>query len=139
LGQNDEGQKELEEFQRLEAAATATHARDMELGALRREASERSANGDHEKAIALLRQALLLEPDAAVSHLNLGLALLYAGKPAEAVERFKAAVTRHAPPEVHQHLAQAYAALGDTDGSRVELAVYEQLQQEQLRRAGANR
>jgi len=139
LGRTDEGQEELKEFQRLQADAAATHAREIELGGLRREASESSANGDHEKAVALLRKALQLEPDAAVSHLNLGLALLYAGKPAEAIERFQAAVRLRAPIDVHQHLAQAYAALGNLDESRKELSRYEQLRQENLRRAGANR
>jgi len=139
LGRTDEGQEELKEFQRLQADAAATHAREIELGGLRREASESSANGDHEKAVSLLRKALQLEPDAAVSHLNLGLALLYAGKPAEAIERFEAAVRLRAPIEVHQHLAQAYAALGNLDESRKELGLYEQLRQENLRRAGANR
>jgi tetratricopeptide (TPR) repeat protein len=139
LGQNDEGQKELEQFQRLQAEAAAVHAREIELGGLRREASESSAGGDHEKAVSLLRKALALEPDQAVSHLNLGLALLYAGKPAEAVERFKSAVALHAPLEVHQHLAQAYAALGNIEESRRELNIYQQMQQENLRRAGGNR
>jgi tetratricopeptide (TPR) repeat protein len=139
LGRTDEGQQELEEFQRLQTEAAAAHAREIELGGLRREASESSANGDHEKAVSSLRKALLLEPDAAVSHLNLGLALLYAGKPAEAIERFQAAVRLRAPIDVHQHLAQAYAALGNLDESRKELSLYEQLRQEDLRRAGANR
>jgi tetratricopeptide (TPR) repeat protein len=139
LGRGDEGQKELEEFQRLQAEAAAVHAREIELDGLRRGASESSANGDHEKAVALLRKALLLEPGEAVSHLNLGLALLYAGKLEEAIERFNAAVALHAPIAVHQHLAQAYAALGRADESRRELDIYQQLQQETLRRAGANR
>ena len=139
LGRTDEGQKELEEFQRLQAEAASAHAREIELGGLRREASESSAKGDHEQAVSLLRKALLIEPDAAVSHLNLGLALLYAGKPAEAIERFKVAVRLRGPIDVHQYLAQAYAALGNLDESRRELSVYDQLQQENLRRAGANR
>ena len=139
LGKTDEGQKELEAFQRLQAEAAAAHARELELGGLRREASESSANGDHQQAVSLLRRALALAPDAAVSHLNLGLALLYAGQPAEAIERFMSAVLLNAPLEVHLHLAQAYAALGQPGESRRELAVYEQMRQDVLRRAGAQR
>ena len=74
-----------------------------------------------------------------MSHLNLGLALLYAGQPAEAIERFKSAVALNAPPDVHQHLARAYAALGQDEDSRRELALYEQMKQDSLRRAGGNR
>jgi tetratricopeptide (TPR) repeat protein len=139
LGRAEEGQKELATFQRLQAEDAAAHARELELGGLKREASESSANGDHEQAVALLRKALLLEPNLAVSHLNLGLALLYAGHPAEAIERFKSAAALNAPPDVHQHLAQAYAALGQDEESRRELALYEQMKQEDLRRAGGNR
>lgn len=139
LGRTDEGQKEIEEFQRLQTEVAAAHARELELGGLRREASESSANGDHMKAVSLLRKALLLEPDAAVSHLNLGLALLYAGQTAEAIDRFKSAVTLDGPSEVHQHLAQAYLALGQIEESGRELAIYEQMRQESLRRAGAGR
>ena len=81
LGRTDEGQRELDEFQRLQAQDAAAHARDFELGGLRREASVSSANGDHAKAVALLRKALELQPDAAVSHINLGLALLELDSP----------------------------------------------------------
>jgi tetratricopeptide (TPR) repeat protein len=139
LGRTEEGQAELATFQRQQTEDAAAHARELELGGLKREASESSASGDHEKAVALLRKALLLEPNVAVSHLNLGLALLYAGHPAEAIEHFKSAVSLNAPPDVHQHLAQAYAALGQDEDSRRELALYDQLKQESLRRAGGNR
>lgn len=139
LGRTEEAQTELATFQRLQAEDAATRARELELGGLKREASESSANGDHEKAVALLRKALLLEPDVAVSHLNLGLALLYAGHAAEAIERFKSAAALNGPADVHQHLAQAYALLGQDDDSRRELALYEQIKQESLRRAGGNR
>jgi tetratricopeptide (TPR) repeat protein len=139
LGRSDEGQQALADYQRLQAAAAAAHAREIELGGIRREAAESSANGDHEHAVSLLRRALALEPDAAVSHLNLGLALLYAGYPAEAVDRFNSAVALTSPPDVHRHLAAAYAALGRLDDSRRELALYEQLKRESLRRAGASR
>jgi tetratricopeptide (TPR) repeat protein len=139
LGRTDEGQKELETFQRLQAEDAAAHSRDLELGALKREASESSANGDHEKAVSLFRKALVLEPNAAVSHLNLGLALLYAGRPADAIASFKSAAALNAPPDVHRLLAQAYAALGQDDESRREVALYEQMKQESLRRAGGDR
>jgi tetratricopeptide (TPR) repeat protein len=139
LGRSDEGQHELDEFQRTQAQDAAARARVLELGGLRREASVSSASGDHEKAIALLRKALDLEPDAAVSHLNLGLALLRAGQPAEAVTRFQAAAALNGPPDVHRHLADAYAALGRDDDSRRELEIYARLKHDRLQRTGAAR
>ena len=139
LGRTDEGQHELDEFQRQQADDAAAHTRELELGGLIREASVSSTNGDYQKAIALLRKALGLEPGSVASHLNLGLALLRAGQPAEAVERFKAAAALNGPPEVHQHLADAYAALGRDDESRRELEIYAQLKHDRLQRAGAGR
>jgi tetratricopeptide (TPR) repeat protein len=138
LGRTDEGQKELDEFQRLQAADAEVHARELELGGLRREASVSAASGDHEKAVSLLRKVLALEPDA-ISHLNLGLALLGAGHPAEAIDHFKSAITLDGPIESHLHLSEAYSAQGLAEESRRELAAYDQLRQETLRRAGANR
>jgi tetratricopeptide (TPR) repeat protein len=136
LGRTDDGQKELETFQRLQADDAAARARELELGGLKREASESSANGDHEKAVSLFRKALLLDPKTPVSHMNLGLALLYAGHPADAIESFKSAAALNAPPDVHRLLAQAYAALDQAEDSRRELALYEQMKQDSLRRAG---
>jgi len=134
LGRTGEGEKELREFERLQAEAASAHARDFELGRLRREASEASARGEHAAAVALLRTALELAPDEAVSYLNLGLALLYAGQPAEAVERLKSAIALGGPLEAHLHLAQAYAALGRDEDGRRELAVYDELRRAAPRR-----
>jgi len=139
LGRTDEGQKELDEFQRRQSEAAVAHARELELGGLRREAEISSAGGDHQKAVSLLRKALELEPNVVVSHLNLGLALLYAGQPAEAIERFKSAEVLNAGFEIHRHMAEAYALLGQIEESRRQLAIYDRMKQESLRRAGAGR
>ena len=87
----------------------------------------------------MLRRALELEPDAAVSHVNLGLALLRAGKPADAITRFEAAAALNGPADIHRYLAEAYAALGRNEESRRELAAYEQVKHDRLQRAGAAR
>jgi tetratricopeptide (TPR) repeat protein len=139
LGKTDDGQRELVEFQRLQADDAAARTRAFELGGLKREASVSSANGDHDKAIVLLRKALDLEPDSAVSHLNLGIALLRAGQPAEAVTRLQAAAALNGPADTHRYLAQAYAALARDEESRRELAIYTRLKRDQLQRTGARR
>ncbi len=139
LGRVEDGQRELDEFQRLQAIDAADRARDLELGALRREASVASEAGDHQKAVTLLRRALGIAPNDMVSHLNLGMALMLAGQPAEAVERFNTAVAMNGPDEVHQRLAEAYARMGRDEDSRHELEMFESLKRERLQRAGAGR
>jgi tetratricopeptide (TPR) repeat protein len=139
LGRAEEGEKELKEFERLQQEAAAGRARDLELGTLRREAQMNSASGDHQKAVALLRRALELAPADPIAHLNLGMALILAGQPAEAVEQLTATVAMSGPAEAHQHLATAYAALGRADDSRRELEVYEQLKRNRLQQGGAPR
>ena len=136
LGRGDEGEKELKEFERLQQEAAAANARDLELGRLRREAQLSSDGGDHQRAAALLRRALELAPRDPISYLNLGIALLLSGQPAEAAEAFTRSLALNGPPEAHQQLADAYAALGRADDSRRELEIYEQLKQSRLQRAG---
>jgi Flp pilus assembly protein TadD len=98
-----------------------------------------SASGDHQKAVALLRRALELAPADPIAHLNLGMALILAGQPAEAVEHLTATVAMSGPAEAHQHLATAYAALGRADDSRRELEFYEQMKRSRLQQGGAPR
>jgi tetratricopeptide (TPR) repeat protein len=139
LGRTEEGRQELELFQHVQDEAAAARSRQIELDQLRGDAVVSAADGDHEKAIALLRKALQSAPGAASSHLDLGLALAKAGQHAEAIERFKSAIALDAHFDVHRHLAESYAALGQLEESRKEQAIYERLKQESLGRAGANR
>jgi tetratricopeptide (TPR) repeat protein len=139
LGRTAEGKQELELFQRVQAEAATARSRQIELEGLKGDAAVSSANGNYEKAVALLGRVLLYEPGAASSHLDLGLALLKAGRPADSIERLKTAVALNAPFAVHRHLAAAYAALGLLEESQRERAIYEQMQRESLRHAGANR
>jgi tetratricopeptide (TPR) repeat protein len=134
LDKPDEARQELSAFERLQADETAAVARQMTLNGLRREASVRSDTGEWDRAVALLRKVLELAPDDASSNVELGLALLRSGQPAEAVDRFKTAERLAASLEVHQHLAAAYAALGRNDDSQRELAMYRQLRREALQR-----
>src|SRR5262245_32451994 len=94
MGNADEGKRELDVYQRLQAEATAARSRQLEIDGLRRDASLSIVNGEFGKAVALLRQALDRNPQSAQSHLDLGLALLKVGQPADAVEHLTAAVTR---------------------------------------------
>jgi tetratricopeptide (TPR) repeat protein len=134
LGKTEEGARELQRFERLQAEEMAARTRLFELEGLKREASVSAANGDQEKAVALRRQILVLAPTAADSYLDLGLALVKAEQLADAIEHFKAAVALDAHFDVHRHMAEAYAALGRLEESRSQQALFEQRKREALRR-----
>lgn len=137
LGRADEGNQEIETYQRLQAEATARQSKQLEQAALRRDAAVSAAAGDHERAIALLRKALDANSGDAGLQLDLGLALLRGGKAAEAVAALRAGAAAGASPDVHRHLAEAYAAMGQADESRRERARYAQARQDAMRRARA--
>jgi tetratricopeptide (TPR) repeat protein len=137
LSKPDEAKLELDAFDRLQHDETAAFARGMKLSGLRREAAARSDNREYNAAVALLRTALELAPDVTSSHLELGVALLKSGQPAEAIDHLKAAERLQASFEVHQHLAAAYAALGREEDSQRELTTYRRLRRETLWRASA--
>jgi tetratricopeptide (TPR) repeat protein len=139
LGQADQGKQELDVYQRLQSEATAARVRLLEIEGFRRDAAVSLASQDYEKAIGLLRQALEREPESAASHMDLGIALLKAGRTAESIERFTAAVARNAGEEAHGYLSQAYDALGRDDDSQRERDIYQRMRRDALRRAGAGR
>jgi tetratricopeptide (TPR) repeat protein len=136
MGNADAGNAEMEVFQRLQAEDGDARSRTFELGRLRREASVARAAGDYATAVVLLQRALVLEPRAATSHLDLGLALLEGGQVAAAIERLNTAAALNAPLDVHRHLAQAYATLGQKDESAKEQATYERLRRESIIKTG---
>jgi len=139
LGNSDDGTREMQEFQRLQAEDAEVRARAFELGRLRREAAVATAEGHHANAVALLQQALALEPTASASHLDLGLALFRARQFAEAVERLNTAAALNAHFDVHRHLAEAYAALGRNEDSQKERDAYARMKQDALRKTGTVR
>lgn len=136
MGNVDEGSAEMQVFQRLQAEDSDSRARTFELGRLRREASVARAAGDYTTAVSLLQRALVLEPRAATSHLDLGLALLDGGQVAAAIDRLNTAAALNAPLDVHRHLAKAYAALGQKDESAREEATYARLRREAIVKTG---
>src|SRR5215204_472728 len=139
MGNVDDGKRELEVYQRLQTEATAARSRQLEVDGLRRDASVSIVNSEFTKAVTLLRQALERDPESAQSRLDLGLALLKAGQPAEALEQLTAAAARENSEDAHVYLSQAYAALGRNGDAERERAIASRMRQEALRRAGAVR
>jgi tetratricopeptide (TPR) repeat protein len=139
MGNVDEGKRELEVYQRLQTDETAARSRQLEIEGFRRDASVSILNGESAKAVALLRQALERDPGSAQLRLDLGLALLKAGQPADAIEPLTAAAAKQNSEDAHAYLAEAYAALGRNGDAERERAIASRLRQESLRRAGAIR
>jgi tetratricopeptide (TPR) repeat protein len=139
MGNVDEGKRELEIYQRLQTEATTARSRQLEVDGLRRDAAVSSVNGDFTKAVALLRQALERDPESVQLRLDLGLALVKAGQPAEAIEPLTAAAAKEDSEDAHAYLAEAYSALGRSGDAGRERAIASRMRQETLRRAGAVR
>lgn len=137
LGRIEEGNRELQVFQRLQAENAEEVSRGLELGRLRREASVATATGDHSTAAELLGRALVYDPRAPGSHLDLGLALLGAGRFDEAIERVSTAVALGAPVDTYLSLAEAYEAAGRPDDAARARATHASLKRDAIRRSGA--
>ncbi len=137
LGRSEEGNRQLDEFRRLQEQAAASDRRKFELEHIERDAVASLSNAEYEKAAGLLQQAITYE-SAAPTYLALGFALLEAGRHAEAVVNLKKASELQAGPDAHRYLAEAYRALGRLDESRMEQELYrhamEDLKTERLRK-----
>ena len=133
LDQTDEGTRALDTFARLEAADAEARSRQLALAALRREAEVAGGEGNHSRAVTLLEQIVEQEPKSAGAHVALGVALIKAGRAAEAVDRLQAAAGLGADGDVYRHLADAYAQIGAADQSARAREVYARIRRERLR------
>jgi tetratricopeptide (TPR) repeat protein len=143
LGQADEGKKQLEIFQRTQSAAMADAQRQSALKATLREATLRLGSGEYLAAVALLRQALAGDPNAAGVQRELGIALMKSAQYAEAIQALEKALQWEDGAEVHQLLADAYRALDRPGDSAAHTAMSAQAiaraKEARLRRIGAGR
>ena len=133
LDQTDEGTRALDTFARLEAADAEARSRQLALAALRREAEVAAGEGNHSRAVTLLKQIVEQEPTSAGAHVALGVALIKAGRAAEAVDQLQAAAGLGADGDVYRHLADAYAQIGAADQSARAREVYVRIRRERLR------
>lgn len=127
LGKTADARRELEVFerQRTETELIGQHA--FGLDAVRREASRSLLAGAFDQAIASYERALTLDPNGARSHRDLGLALLRAKRPQEAIAHLAAAQKLEATAEGYAYLADAYNATGDREESARQRALAVQL------------
>jgi tetratricopeptide (TPR) repeat protein len=128
LGQTEEGKRELQEFQRLQADAAAATQRKYETDGLTRQIDVATGAGDYQSAIPLLRRLIELAPDVASHYAALGATLAKANQTTEAIQAFEMALERQSSDiNVHRQLAEAYLAAGRVDASRREADRYREL------------
>lgn len=114
-GRSDEARTELDVFARQQAEAEAAGQREFQLDALRRQAAKDLLAGDRQAALARFEDAARLDPQSARSHRDLGLALLRAQRPREAVEHLVAAQRIEETAEGFVYLIDAYGAAGNAE------------------------
>jgi tetratricopeptide (TPR) repeat protein len=139
LGRKVEGQREIEVFEKMQAANRLREDRDWELRLIRQAASTSLDKGDIEEVAVQLRKALDLAPDDPQAYISLGVVVKKLGRHAEAVELFQKAVALKAGGDVHRLLAESYEALGQTSESQRHRALYDRARQERLQTAGGGR
>jgi len=143
LGKTEEGKSELAVFQRMQAEVVASGQREFQLDAVRRDAARNLTSGDYNRALEQYRQALNDDPNTARSSRDLGLALMKAERPQEAIGYFERAQQLEPTAEGHRSLADAYKAMGNAEESERQNALYEQTIQrrklERLRELGGSR
>jgi tetratricopeptide (TPR) repeat protein len=139
LGRADEGNAALDEFRRLQAASQAAASLEWELKLIKLSAQARIDDGHFGEAAVLLQQVASRQPDVAVNHVNLGLALERAGRYEAAIDAYRKAVALNTDASVHGRLAAAYAALGRTQESQAEQALYDRAKENRVRARGPGR
>ena len=121
-GEADAGIRELATFERMEAAAAAADRRAFQLDAFRREASRAPA----ERAVALMEEALAMDPQDVRSRRDLGAALLRARRPHDAIPHLLAAQHAEETLDGFRYLAEAFTAAGDSASAAVHAERYTQ-------------
>lgn len=114
--------KAIPALQKLAAADPSSADLQFMLG----ESLWRTQRGD--EASGYLRRAIELRPDMLPAHADLGLALLQANKPAEAVEHLEKAQSLDDDGSLHYSLARAYQASGNAEGARKSMETYREIQ-----------
>jgi tetratricopeptide (TPR) repeat protein len=139
LGRVEEGQRELQVFQQLQADAMEKERRSYEVNLIRLEATLRTQEGKYAEAAALWQKVVDQEPNQASNYLGLARALSRAERYDAAVEACLQVLKREDRADVHRLLSELYSKLGRTAEAATERARYEQLRERQFREAGDGR
>lgn len=119
MGESEEGQKELQEYEKLERDAQAETNQGREIVVTNRGAAAHLMNGRAEEAIAMFRKGIEAHPKAAGIYVNLGLAQSRLGRHRDAVKTFETVIDLGFGDNflVHRSLSREYELLGDTKAS----------------------
>ena len=112
LGNSRDAARHFEHVQQVQQQRLANRRRTLSLDTLREEAALRAAEHDYDRAAALWRQVIQLDPRRASDHVGLAAALAGAGRLDTAIEEYERAATLGADPIVYRRLADLYAKAG---------------------------
>jgi tetratricopeptide (TPR) repeat protein len=126
MGSNEESDRELEVYRKLESEARAETDRGRNIVVANRDAAKKLLEGRAEEAVEMFRTTIESFPDSATAYLNLGTALSKLGQHKAAVEAFQKIATQNISDSflVSWNLAQEYQHLGDIETSRRYKVVY---------------
>ncbi len=126
MGRRDEGQSEVQAYQRLQAEEQASEDRARDVYVLNRDAADAWVAGEPEVAQRLFREGIGSHPSEAAFRFNLAVARSRMGRHAEAIETLEAMIAMDIGDDflARRELAGAYAALGDAAASERESAAY---------------
>ena len=143
LGQSEEGKKELEIFQKMQAEAMANAQRQSELKFTLLSGAMSLDKGEYVAAAGLFRTALAADPDSVDVQRDLGIALMKTGQYDAAIQPLARAAQLEDRADLHQLLADAYKAVGRLDDSQAQAVLAERAaergKQERLRKITAGR
>jgi tetratricopeptide (TPR) repeat protein len=125
LGHRREAAPYFERVEQAQRQRLEDRRRTLSLDVLREEAALRAAEGEYDRAAALWRQVIRLDPQRAADHVGLAAALAGAGRLDAAIEEYERAATLGADPMIYRRLADLYARAGRApDAARARL-IYE--------------
>jgi tetratricopeptide (TPR) repeat protein len=126
LGSNEDSDRELEVYRKLEAEARKETDRGRSIVVANRDAGTKFLEGHTDEAVEMFRKTIEAYPDSATAYLNLATAQSKLGQHKAAVETFQQLVTRNLADGflVPWHLAQEYQFLGDMEASLRYKVVY---------------
>jgi tetratricopeptide (TPR) repeat protein len=126
MGRTEEGQRELDEYNKQETAAQADMNNQRDVLVLNRGASALVLDGRTDEAIALFRKGIEAHPGVAALALNFGLALDMFGRSREAAATLQALLDSGITDDflVYKSLARVYERLKDEKASQKYSALY---------------
>jgi tetratricopeptide (TPR) repeat protein len=118
LGDEAGAAREREIFDRASRASIDARRRQMAVDVLAGEAAVRTAEGFHDRAVALWQRVIEAEPDRVPHLLNLAAAQVGAGRTLEAIQTYERIARADGSADVYRRLAELYAQVGRHDDSR---------------------